>query len=453
MKKIALLIIICLIVAPYYLMDILPDNTPVEFGYWAIAILITNTIPLIYFFSYGYKKEIYPFLGVVGIFVSMSYALPVFFIHINSYQLNALTLEALQMAFWGYLTFYLAYFVLSTVVSNKKTFDPFKVEISNPKIKSVALFFLGIYMVSKVVSITAVAHIGTLGSYAFIGTYLLLQNKKIHISLLEKILFYGVLSFEFINRLLDGLLAPLALLILYISIIDFNSNVRITRIIILLIAFIVGFTIMSPIKYSYREIVWYEDKNFNPIERIEIILNLIDEQKNELEIEGKSDEEIDKNNFFWRYSYQASALSLVLSETPAIVPYWDGESYVIFSKFIPRFIWPDKPQELMGYKFGVRYGIMSVNNNTTSMNTPILPEMYMNFGNIGVIICMILFALIYVLLNNYFNNKHISDVGKVYAIAIIFPLVIQESNFSLMFGNIPLMILAVYGIVRLYINR
>jgi hypothetical protein len=143
---------------------------------------------------------------------------------------------------------------------------------------------------------------------------------------------------------------------------------------------------------------------------------------------------------------------LVIRETPQNVPFWRGESYKILSKLIPRVLWPNKPKEDMGTQFGVAYGIIDVFSNT-SMNTPILAEMYMNFGFYGVFFGMIIFGILYSFLNQYFNNIRISNIGKVYAIAIIFPFVVHESNFTLVFGNIPLIVLTVYSVMRFYINK
>lgn len=219
---------------------------------------------------------------------------------------------------------------------------------------------------------------------------------------------------------------------------------------LMIVVFIASYIVIAPIKSKFREIVWYSGQEFSLGERSALIYDLYKDYQFDKDIQTQ--ESIDRSNFFWRYSYQASALSLVIENTPSRIPYWEGESYTILSKFIPRFFWPDKPEENMGYKFGTRYGILSQYNFSTSMNTPMVTEMYMNFGYYGIVIGMILLAIVNIYLNNYFNQNTISDIGKVYAVAMIFPFIAHESNFSLTYGNIPLIVITVYLLMRFYLR-
>jgi hypothetical protein len=52
----------------------------------------------------------------------------------------------------------------------------------------------------------------------------------------------------------------------------------------------------------------------------------------------------DRLNLFWRPSYDASALSLVLNKTPKEIPFWNGDTYIILPKLITRVFWLNKPQ-------------------------------------------------------------------------------------------------------------
>ncbi|HEV2169640.1 MAG TPA: hypothetical protein VGR40_01765, partial [Candidatus Binatus sp.] len=74
---------------------------------------------------------------------------------------------------------------------------------------------------------------------------------------------------------------------------------------------------------------------------------------------------------------QFTVFGEVIADTPAMVPFWNGESYYpILFKPIPRFIMPDKPEELSGSWFGHRYGIILPSNVTTSINLPQVVELY-----------------------------------------------------------------------------
>ena len=458
MKNIKFIYIIIIVFSGLniYLYSIKHEDTPDNYLFWASLNLWLHVIPLLHYLYDGYKKDIFPFMGLVGIFLMLSFSLPVFFIRPYNYQLGVLNVNALQWAFWGYLSFYFFYFIIrNNNIFITKHFGPIKLNLYNPKIRHVAILFLIINFSSKyMIDNTAMTHLGNLGIFIYIGTYLLLLNNKVPISTIERFMFYIVFVNEYLTRLFDGLLALAAVFTIYIAIIDFYSKRKIIRSFVIIIPFILVFLIISPIKSDFREIVWFSEREqgYSTIDRLGVIAELTSERGTRQDIVLNSRDD-DRENFFWRYSYQASALSLVLEMTPNNVPYWNGESYKIFSKFIPRFLWPDKPKESMGYDFGTRYGIIDVSNTGTSMNTPILTEMYINFGYTGIIIGMFLLAIVYVLLNNYFNSLEISDIGRVYSIAIIFPLMVHESNFTLQFGNVPLMIIAVYGIARTYLSK
>ena len=128
----------------------------------------------------------------------------------------------------------------------------------------------------------------------------------------------------------------------------------------------------------------------------------------------------------------------------------DGESYLpIFTKFIPRIIWKDKPTEDMGQIFGHRYFILYKYNYTTSMNFPVIAELFANFGILGIIIGMSLLGLIYSFFDKYFNSKHTSLLNKIISYAFLFSLAVQESNFSMVFGQVILGLLGFYFLNKL----
>jgi hypothetical protein len=110
----------------------------------------------------------------------------------------------------------------------------------------------------------------------------------------------------------------------------------------------------------------------------------------------------------------------------------------------------------MGYLFGIRYHIISRSNTRTSINTPIIPELYINFGYTGVWIGSILLGLLYAALTRLFNSRRVSYSSKIIGMALIFPLVIWESNFSLIFGNlllVSIIIIVLYRMVLSFIEK
>jgi len=132
--------------------------------------------------------------------------------------------------------------------------------------------------------------------------------------------------------------------------------------------------------------------------------------------------------------------------SPGTVPYWGGESYQpLKSSFVPRFIYPNKPLEVTGAKFGKAYGFIPESDVHTSVNLPWLTELLVNFGRMGVVYGMAVIGLLLALLDRVFNSKSSGNIEFTIGLTLIFPLVYPESNFSVMTGVLP--ILAVFLIV------
>jgi hypothetical protein len=135
---------------------------------------------------------------------------------------------------------------------------------------------------------------------------------------------------------------------------------------------------------------------------------------------------------------QFTVFGEVIADTPAIVPYWQGASYYpILFKPIPRFIMPDKPEEVSGAWFGHRYGLIGQNNITTSINLPQIVELYGNFGLAGMIAGMFLFGLIFRLLIEMYVHPGMglgALVGGVYVLSRVLDI---GSAASLTFGAVP----------------
>ncbi|MGD0671135.1 MAG: hypothetical protein ABSB13_03595 [Candidatus Binatus sp.] len=135
---------------------------------------------------------------------------------------------------------------------------------------------------------------------------------------------------------------------------------------------------------------------------------------------------------------QFTTFGEVIADTPAFVPFWRGESYYpILFKPIPRFIMPDKPEEMSGQTFGHRYGLISARNTTTSLNLPQLVELYANFGLIGVIAGMFIFGLIYRLLIEMYVHPGMGLGALVGGVYVLSKLVDVGSAASIVFGAIP----------------
>jgi hypothetical protein len=139
---------------------------------------------------------------------------------------------------------------------------------------------------------------------------------------------------------------------------------------------------------------------------------------------------------------QFTVFGEVIADTPAMVPFWEGESYYpILFKPIPRFIMPDKPEEVSGGWFGHRYGLITPENTTTSINLPQLVELYGNFGLVGVIVGMFIFGLVYRLLLEMYVHPGMGLGALIGGVYVSSKLIDIGSATSLAFGAIPWSIL------------
>ena len=135
---------------------------------------------------------------------------------------------------------------------------------------------------------------------------------------------------------------------------------------------------------------------------------------------------------------QFTVFGEVIADTPAIVQFWKGASlYPILFKPIPRFIMPEKPEELSGGWFGHRYGMITPENIVTSINLPQIVELYGNFGLVGVILGMFTFGLIYRLLIEMYVHPGMGLGALVGAVYVSSKVLDVGSATSLTFGAIP----------------
>ena len=130
-------------------------------------------------------------------------------------------------------------------------------------------------------------------------------------------------------------------------------------------------------------------------------------------------------------------LADVIHDTGRTVPYWSGGSYrPLLYKFVPRFIYPDKPIEDSGQTFGHRYGLLNPANYDTSYNLPQLTELYINFGLAGVMLGMFLFGLLYRSMRAVLVHPEMGFGALIAAIYLSIEMLAVESATSMMIGEL-----------------
>lgn len=384
-----------------------------------------------------------PFVSVLSLFNIFGFAIAPANVDFQVFQLGVFNPEIYSEINLGYFIFYVFHFIFLNEQVNKrsikrvveiKEFDEEKITKQLVILQNYSLIF---YLFSKILTLP-ISGLNEFVELLTIGSLMIGFFRGIN-SWFKNLITITLFFFIILQILVSGLIYPLiffgafilALIFLY-GVNSFFSKFFIALGIVFGILFSVLF---NPVKMEYRQIDFTGRTLYN---RIEVIQELITSNKQ------KNSKEEDEKSFFWRLTYPMSAISLVKEKTPSKVPYWNGESYInLLYKFIPRFIWKDKPNEEMGQLFGHRYEILNKWNFTTSMNTPIIAEAYMNFGVVGFYGLFILMSFIMArafITSNIKNRIEVNSLNFILSglnVAIVLTFLIQwESNFSMIFGKI-----------------
>jgi hypothetical protein len=135
----------------------------------------------------------------------------------------------------------------------------------------------------------------------------------------------------------------------------------------------------------------------------------------------------------------------VLERTPETAPFLNGETYSDAPwKFVPRFIYPNKPDPSWGQFFGHRYGLLDPQDYDTSVNLSLMIEMYINFGIPGLLVGMFLLGQLYRFLSYLLNHTGAGEWITISGAVIFANLTNIESNFLLVFGGIVQWIVLLY---------
>jgi hypothetical protein len=122
--------------------------------------------------------------------------------------------------------------------------------------------------------------------------------------------------------------------------------------------------------------------------------------------------------------------------------------------FVPRVLWPEKPQKRVGQDFGHRYGYLYTNDQSTSINLPFLVEFYANFGERGVYLGMFAIGMLLAVLQRYLNRPRQGWLRSLAALVLLVPIITNiESDFSLIFGGLILNGAAMYIVYRFLVAK
>jgi hypothetical protein len=440
------LLVLGIICSLFFLFEVFSADIDPEYRFWGIAIIFISLIPIVSYLM-GNKQKI-PFLPLIGLHYIISFGLPVFFMDLDEFYLGRLELKSLVVGFFSVLIFYCLFYITSVLISFKISYNPFREkDTDNIRFLKWTMYFFGLVtIIARLFSLSLLYHFTEPSLYVFSGIFIFLKHQN-KINSKESLAIISLLVLEVFFRTLSGMLANTAVYLLYILIVQYTVSKKVNF--ALIITFLVFYSLLYPVKYQFRELVWFSGRQYSTIEKAVLMKDLALQNLNESERIIKKNEE-EEEPFLGRFSYPLSALSFVQSRTPEVTPYWDGYTFMpLFSKFIPRLFWPDKPTENIGQEFGRRYGLLDWHDTGTSMNLPWMAELYANWGERGAYIGYALFGIFFAFLDKYFNKAGSSHLNLIVSAAIIFQLVTHESNFSLQVGNIPLLAVALVIFIKI----
>lgn len=205
------------------------------------------------------------------------------------------------------------------------------------------------------------------------------------------------------------------------------------------------------LEIPYRAAAWRGPlSDASPVEKLEYIGDLLNRTVIGGEVSFETMMQISASRMA-----QFTILADVIRDTPQSVPYWGGATYYpLLFKLIPRFLLPNKPEEVSGQSFGHRYGFTPASDIDTSINLAQLVELYANFGLLGLIVGMTFFGLFYRLLMELFVHPEMGFGALIGSILMVGQSVEIGAAASMSLGAILwiiLLIIAVSVIVK--VNR
>ncbi len=458
-RRLRWFLIIALVAGSGYLLDKRPESISFENSLLALGITWLGLLPSFQYLLDRNRPPI-PFFPLVGIFYATSFGLPMFAGDLElpgKWSLANVTSTALTLVLLGVAGMNIAFFTSKFVLWKKVS--QFRISESYPLGKLLILLWLllGSHLAFLYIpSIQKIPSIGQLlepvGYLAYGMFYILWSRGKLPV--IQIWILLGVfVPLEILKRFVSGLLAEVMLLGLYMVIISWSERKRIP--IIFIGTTLLIYLVFSPVKADFRTVTWFSNtsSDISLLNKAQIFIDLaIKHYQTSPENSSNKSSEDPAGSLVGR-SAHILTFSEVVKDTPSRVPYWNGETYLpLFTSYIPRIVWPDKPVLTTGNAFGRRYNYLGKTDFATSFNLPWIVEMYANFGSWGVLIGMPLAGVLLAFLEQKFNYPGMSSVELVFGATILFRLFYQESSFALLVGGIGNLSLALYVLFKVFLG-
>lgn len=414
---------------------------------YATLIVMLGALPGVVSLLNKREAGLIPLMPLHGIFYALTFGIPVFSNKTAWLAGSEVDItDALVLTILGLLCLYLGYYGFSRFFGGLKPIRSRNVPL-HQQIKAAWILF-GMYLSFQFFPILrklpSVEQLSAPLGYLSLGILALLalggKLPRWHL-----VLFKVSVVFTLLVTTLSGSLAPTVLFLAFFGILYWNKKRRIPWHFILISALVA--ILLNPVKLNYRDVVWYsEQSSLSYYDKAIVLSNVVQEYYSNADIFATISEDTSTVN---RLAHIAT-LGYVVNMTPASVPYWSGDSYyTLWTSFIPRVIWPDKPKSNIGQDFGHRYELIGPHDEWTSINLPWLVEFYANFGTLGVLVGMFFVGVFFRVLVYKFRVPVTAQMEHVLAVTVMFGLFYAESNFALMVGAVIPVYIAFFVLLRL----
>ena len=415
------------------------------------GILVVGLVPGLLYLGSRTHRAI-PFLPLVGLYYAVFWGLPVFLLRratsaLPGYDNAIAAVSASVLAtVLGGVTLMLLFFQIGRL-SLCRRIPTIRLPDAYPDTGLVVLLWalllghLGYFFVEPLKQVPSIGQFLQPVGYLSYGMFYILWRERRIPAWHSIIVFLFIFPAELVAMSLNGLLTPVVLILIFLYCIHVYATRKVNIIPLIIVpVFLVGAYSIVP---TFRQLTWYQDTGaaggtLETLDRLQFAVRgsfgkLYGWLSNDPP--GTLTSRVARP-FAHRISHVVK-FAYVFEKTPGEVPYWKGATYKpLLTSFIPRAVWPGKPEERLGQAYGHRYGILNPPDTITSVNVPWLTELYVNFGVAGILLGMSLVGLVLAILEKLFNSPEMTSLEAATGATILFPLFYQESNVSLMTGSI-----------------
>ena len=393
----------------------------------------------------------FPFIPLIGLFYSITFGWSIFFENVKVWGYSAVSYEALILTIVGLAALISSHFFFKKIMEKKVT--PLQLPCSFSLTALLTLMwcfllarigYILIPSISKIPSFITIINPGAMIAY---GVFYVLWRRKDIGFFPGGVLALAFFLLDFAYGFVSGHVAYPIVLLTFLVFLFYRERKKLP---LMLIGVIVSFYLLfQPIKSEYRGLTKYGGAKIDAsmVEKIGLYMDITSrvyfENNEEREDNALSNAKIGR-------IANSILFTTIINMTPETIPYWGGETFKSLpTKFIPRILWPDKPIENYKYAFGRRYGLVSPFDLVTEVSIPWVIDLYVNFGKTGVVIGMALIGWLLTYLDLKLNRPEMTYLEFVVGLVILIKCLDQDSNFSLVMGNVGQTIIILYLIFHI----